>query len=366
MFVLVGILCAGLAPGSSRAQSGRLAGRSAAEADASSVQADAKRRFTHGLELFQEGDFAGALAEFRKAYASAPKYHVLYNLGQVCYQVQDYACALTEFTHYLAEGGTAITPGRRAAVERDVEKLRTRVARVTVHTNAPGATISIDDKPVGEAPLADAVLVSIGTRRLSASLDGRGAIVRTVTLAGEESASVELRFPPVLPGSSAAGPSALSLGLPAPTALAAPISTNPSVLTSAANSAAGRGTPPPVERSTTTTSYWPLWALTAGLATVAGIMGIAALREASSLDHERRTIGTSREELDASGARAARFALTANLLGGAAVACGGLTLYFTVAQASRAEMPGASPATSDVPTARPEAKARWFLVRGTY
>src|SRR5258705_13435309 len=54
----------------------------AAEPDAA-AKADAAKRFDRGLTLFDEGDNAGALAEFKQVYSTMPNPVVLYNIGLV-------------------------------------------------------------------------------------------------------------------------------------------------------------------------------------------------------------------------------------------------------------------------------------------
>jgi len=58
---------------------------------------EATQRFKRGLELYEEQDFPNALIEFRRAYELQPSYKILYNLGQVCFQLTEYACALRNF-----------------------------------------------------------------------------------------------------------------------------------------------------------------------------------------------------------------------------------------------------------------------------
>ena len=61
--------------------------------------------------MFEESNFTGALAEFRRAHAIAPSYRLLYNIGQVCYLLRDYPCALDSFSRYLSQGGAEIPAG---------------------------------------------------------------------------------------------------------------------------------------------------------------------------------------------------------------------------------------------------------------
>src|SRR6478609_3372438 len=78
---------------------------------------EATKHFKRGVELFKESDFGGALAEFRRAQLLAPNFHVLYNLGQTCFELQNYPEALRAFEAYLSEGGTKVSKDRRALVE---------------------------------------------------------------------------------------------------------------------------------------------------------------------------------------------------------------------------------------------------------
>ena len=71
-------------------------------------RAEAATRFKTGLDLFKDGDAQAALIEFRRAYQLAPNYQVLYNIGQVSFQLQDYPGALAALQKYLLEGGRNI------------------------------------------------------------------------------------------------------------------------------------------------------------------------------------------------------------------------------------------------------------------
>ena len=43
---------------------------------------EARERFQRGVDLYKEGSFDAALAEFNKAYELAPNFRVLYNMAQ--------------------------------------------------------------------------------------------------------------------------------------------------------------------------------------------------------------------------------------------------------------------------------------------
>jgi tetratricopeptide (TPR) repeat protein len=154
-------------------------------------QDEAREHHRRGLELFDEGDLKLALVEFERAYALAPGYKLLFNIGQVYFQLNAYAKARTTLERYLREGGDQLPPQRREAVERDLATLRTRTAYLTIHTNVPGAEITIDEVPIGKAPL-DKLLVDAGPRRIVVSAPGRTSRVESVALAGGDERTLEV------------------------------------------------------------------------------------------------------------------------------------------------------------------------------
>ncbi len=165
---------------------------------------EGRGRFARGIELYKEGNFHAALAEFRAAYAAAPSYRIHYNLGQTLYQLQDYAGAVRAFDQYLAEGGGKIEPERRKDVEADLAKLRPRVARLTFVVNVPAAELAIDDEPAGRAQGAPH-LVSEGRRRISVTASGYQTETRVIDLAGAQRIDLTFELKPIGGAPVAAG-----------------------------------------------------------------------------------------------------------------------------------------------------------------
>jgi PEGA domain len=168
-----------------------LALHSVAQAQPSpAATAEAGKHFQRGVTLYNEADFRAALVEFRRAYEIAPNAAVLYNIGQTYYQLQNYAAALMALGRYLTEAGP--TAPHRREVEQTIDTLQTRVGKVAISTSAPGADITVDDELVGKTPLDDAVLVSIGRRKITALRDGRVTETRFVDVAAGDTITVSL------------------------------------------------------------------------------------------------------------------------------------------------------------------------------
>lgn len=168
----------------------------APEAPADNVQ-QARERFQRGAELYKEGSFDAAFAEFSRAYEIAPNYRVLYNLAQVELERHDYASAMRFYQRYLEDGGADVDAERRAEVEREILALKNRVAELTVKGNVAGAEVSIDGTVVGTLPLPSPVLVSAGVRRIAARRDGYQPIDRTLSVAGGDKPVLELDLQPI-------------------------------------------------------------------------------------------------------------------------------------------------------------------------
>jgi hypothetical protein len=155
---------------------------------------EARAHHRRGLALYDEGDYRLALIEFQRAYAVGKSYKTLFNVGQVHFQLSQYAKARLALEQYLTEGGAAISPKRRAEVDKDLAALRTRTATLTVRANVAGADVTINDAPAGKAPL-EAVLVDAGVLRVRVAHPGYVSSVRDVTLAGGDVQTLAIGMP---------------------------------------------------------------------------------------------------------------------------------------------------------------------------
>ncbi len=155
---------------------------------------DAAEHFRRGKELYDEGDFQASLIEFKRAYDKAPDYRVLFNIGQVQYQLGDYASAMETLEQYLAEGGDQIKADRREAVQNDIARLAKRVATVEITVNVPGATIFVDDAERGSTPLDGPVAISAGRRKIKARKEGYVDAEKVIDVAGGDQAEVSLEL----------------------------------------------------------------------------------------------------------------------------------------------------------------------------
>ena len=155
---------------------------------------EARQRFQRGVELYKEGSFDAALAEFNKAYELAPNYRVLFNLAQVQTERHDYVSALKDFEKYLDQGGAEISADRKEQVNKEITALKGRVAELTITADVEGAEVLVDGVSAGTLPLSEPVRVSAGVRQLQVRKAGYETNTRTETIAGGDNAHFDFKL----------------------------------------------------------------------------------------------------------------------------------------------------------------------------
>lgn len=255
--------------------------------------AEAGKRFTAGVALYNEADYAAALVEFKRAYAVAPNFVVLYNIGQTHYQLQDYANAYTVLSQFLTEAPQDAE--HRAEVVQTVELLKSRIGKIDVTTTEPGAVVSIDGVAVGKTPLVSPVLVSIGKRTIVVSAAGKETQTRTV----EISAGDLLRQEIVLVAPVTAQP-------------AQPLVTTPE------------------DGQSSVTLAKALWIGTGVLAAGAVTFGVLAWRAEDDLEDLRATYPVTRDQLTDQADKVQLYSTLGDVLGVATLLAGGAALVLTL------------------------------------
>ncbi len=151
---------------------------------------DANQRVAQGEQLFAQGDYDGALAQFERAYdviGNHPRrYFILYNIGQAHERRFRYDLAMRYYRRYLDEGGPSAPD--RGAVMASIRALEGLLATVRVEVNVPHAEVWAGDRQVGEAP--GDVLVPGGLHVLEVRARGYAPERRQVQLAPRTTTTV--------------------------------------------------------------------------------------------------------------------------------------------------------------------------------
>ncbi|HET9993164.1 MAG TPA: PEGA domain-containing protein, partial [Kofleriaceae bacterium] len=227
-----------------------------------------------------------------------PSWRILFNIGQVEMELQDYAGALKAYTRYLKEGGPDVPADRTAQVNAEIERLRGRVGFLAIQT-AAGAQVLIDDVQVGYSPLPDPVPVAAGQHRVTVAITGKEPVSRVFDVAGRETVTA-----------------ALALDLAAPPPPGKQVGSPP-----AAPSPSGPKSRTPV---------YVAWGITGGLVVGAGVFGVLAHNASNDLATLRDSYPVTHDQLQAQKDTTVRDAAITDVLAGAAVVSAGIALYFTV------------------------------------
>ncbi|HEX6837514.1 MAG TPA: hypothetical protein VF334_13130 [Polyangia bacterium] len=258
---------------------------------------EAAKHFQRGVDLYNDGDFRGALVEFKKAYSVWPRANVLYDIGQTEYQLLDYASALKTMERYLAETGP--NAQHRSDVESTVEVLRGRVGRIVLTTDGGACDVLVDDQPSGTTPLDAPLLVSVGPRKLAVHCAGDRAAIKRLEVAAGETVRVELKVPP------------------------APIAAVRSAM--AAGNAAHDSAPAVPGKG-----WMTGWIVSGVLVAATVAMGTTTLVEQSRLTAMRNSFPASKADIDRQANLTTGLAITSDILGAASIAAVGVSTYLTI------------------------------------
>jgi len=261
---------------------------------------EARKRYDKGIHLYEvEGDVATALVELQRAYDIAPNFLILFNIGQVARTGRDYVTSQRAFAAYLAFGGPKVPADRRETAETELRTLKGLVATLKIFTDVSVGAVLVDDIEVAKLPAAP-VHVNPGTRRVVVQSGSRSA-AKSVTIAGGEEQAVE-----ILLGSGPAQP---------------------------------QPQPQPQPEESGPSYVWIGWGATGLLAVAAIVTGTAALVTKNDLDDTAYVGVEPPEDLSSQRSRVTALSVSTDVLIGAAAVGAGVTLYFTIKEATSETTP---------------------------
>jgi len=142
-----------------------------AQSSDSTASAEAKAKaqslLTEGSALYEKGDYADALDKFKQAFATYDSPKLLFNIGQANRDLGRPVEALEAFERFLI-GALDAAPETIEDAKKSVEELQKKLGRVRVDCQTDNATISLDGKDVGLAPLAKLLWATPGRHQVTA------------------------------------------------------------------------------------------------------------------------------------------------------------------------------------------------------
>lgn len=162
----------------------------------------ARAHFQEGLARARTGDVTAALREFEAAYAAAPHFSVLYNIGQARATLGRYVEAAAAFERYLVDGGEQVGAKRRAEVEAVLESARSRIGQlrlVVEHGADKGARVWVDGLEVSREHWDAPIPLSVGEHSLLYTNDTKRPESSRVTIVSRTVVEARLQAAPATP-----------------------------------------------------------------------------------------------------------------------------------------------------------------------
>ena len=156
----------------------------------------ARQHFDRGLRLFNEGDNAGALAEFQHAYQLIPHPLVLYNIGLV-YEATKRPVAAVETLDKLLQNPGNLPADRVTNARRVRDEQAARIGELEITSNVPGAKVEVDGVGVAELPLKAPLLLASGEHIIGIYATGYLPERRPVSVFGKSKATLNIQLSPL-------------------------------------------------------------------------------------------------------------------------------------------------------------------------
>jgi hypothetical protein len=149
---------------------------------AESLSGLAKAEYGAGVSFFQQGDYASATERFERVYALSPDPRLLWNVALCQKNQRRYARMLGTLRRVVKEG--TFTAKELTELEELSQAAEALVSRLEILASEVGATVLVDDEPMGLTPLQEPILVDLGERRIRLVKPGFKGFARTEKVSG--------------------------------------------------------------------------------------------------------------------------------------------------------------------------------------
>jgi hypothetical protein len=175
-----------------------LAARAQTPAPADAGQEQARAHFKRGIDLYDHGDHAGALEEFRAAYAAKPSPTIKRNIALCLRALGRYAEATDALEEMLAEGDATLKPDVKEGARRAIAEMSGQIATARVRVvyggraAPPNVALTVDDREIPSAKIGSPLHLAPGDHVFRARATGFFDGQQRAKIAAGTSADVEL------------------------------------------------------------------------------------------------------------------------------------------------------------------------------
>lgn len=196
------------------------------------AKSQAEQFFQAGVSLQKTEDFEAAIAAYETSVKLFVTKSALFNLANCQRAAHRYADAWYTLTRLQQTYGADLVEPMSSTSKAQLAELENLTGLLTVETEPSGATITLDDKPLGVTPWTTSMRVAIGQHTLRATLQGYGDQTASVQLTPKQTAAVRLELsvapaPEPAPAVTTSNPPP-----PSPAPVAAPARVAPEPVTS--------------------------------------------------------------------------------------------------------------------------------------
>lgn len=170
-------------------------GSAPATEEESEAQRQSRLLREQGNQAMEALRYPQAVQAYEAARRAYPDPALRYNLGRAHQALGNFPRALDEILAFQREATPELL-ARIPALNELTEELRSQVATLIVTSNLRGATVTVDDRPVGVTPTAR-VRLSAGRAHLEVTAKGHTPFSRHLLLRGGETTTVSVGLEPI-------------------------------------------------------------------------------------------------------------------------------------------------------------------------
>jgi hypothetical protein len=147
-------------------------------------KADSRQHFQSGLNLYEDRNYAAALAEFEAAYRQFPSAAALQDVALCQKQLYRYSEARETLIRLAREHRTELDAKELVAVNSSIAELSSLIGSVRLSVVPADAKILLDGHTVSRTDAEKPVVLDVGEHQVSAEAPGFAPMVRSFRIAG--------------------------------------------------------------------------------------------------------------------------------------------------------------------------------------
>jgi len=158
---------------------------------------NAQKDWDAANELFDAGDYNGALVEYQRAFDLSKNPRTLYNLAICLKELKQYVRSIATLKMAMASTDPKLSAADEARAKEAIEVIKPFVSSVEVGSNENGATLFIDGTESGATPFVSPVPIGVGARTLRLHKDGFQDVSMQVNVIREVVAKAAFKLEPL-------------------------------------------------------------------------------------------------------------------------------------------------------------------------